>query len=865
MATSSIKITADTSQAQSQIDSLERRLEGLEKQNQKTDRALGSLSNTARMAVGAFGALTASLGVSQIIDYTARWTDLNSRLINATGSQAAAAEALDAISASARKTYSDLETTADVFIRNSVAMTELGYTTNEQLKVSEALNNAMAISGARGQQAASALDAFAKAMASGKLQGEDLNRIMDNAQGLSKTLADALGVTSGELRRMATEGKLTSDVVIPALLSKFDELEKKATDMPATIADAFIILQNSLFITIGRMDQALGISETLAGAFVYLADNVHLVIGGLVGIGVAVLALTAKMVGLAAMTALATGGLSVVAAAGIGVALAAAADAAGLFADNAEQAVDPIKAAAKAAEDAAAASRRQADAAKKVNDEQKKALESLDKTIVKLQIEAKYQKDILDLGDNEATVRKTIREEEQKLAEVKLKLDPVRRSALDMAIRESIETRAQIQFNESIQDIKNEILVLTTKQGVEQEKILAVLNLEQSMKRALTVDEKNRLFTLIEQRNTLKLSTDEIQKQRERVRSLAAEYQGTLTPIIKDLAAANQQMTQAMGGRPMQVGQPVNPVDPKLFQEGLLASAAAYDKFQQELFRITNNTQVGIAVIEQNYSRLKADVNNAYYEAKFAGIQDLFNKEQILADLDLARTKELEELKWQATQSRIQKQLEAEKGFLTSKLSLADQEALQVAGQNERQKAIVAERISFEKKSDMEKTAFALDQAATIFNSLGAQNKKAFEAAKAFNIANAVMNTYMGATKALATYPPPFNFIAAAAVVAAGLAQVASIRSQQYSGRQLGGPVMSGTPYIVGENGPELFTPNTTGSITRNGDLGGSGTTNVNFTIVANDTADFDQLLTSRRGLITQIISDAQLERGRRA
>jgi hypothetical protein len=243
----------------------------------------------------------------------------------------------------------------------------------------------------------------------------------------------------------------------------------------------------------------------------------------------------------------------------------------------------------------------------------------------------------------------------------------------------------------------------------------------------------------------------------------------------------------------------------------------------------------------------------------------LFNKEQILADLDLARTKELEELKWQATQSRIQKQLAAEQGLLTSKLSMADQEALKVAGQNERQKAIVAERISFEKKSDMEKTAFALDQAATIFNSLGAQNKKAFEAAKAFNIANAVMNTYMGATKALATYPPPFNFIAAAAVVAAGLAQVASIRSQQYSGRQLGGPVMGGTPYIVGENGPELFTPNTTGSITRNGDLGGGGTTNVNFTIVANDTADFDQLLTSRRGLITQIISDAQLERGRRA
>jgi hypothetical protein len=148
---------------------------------------------------------------------------------------------------------------------------------------------------------------------------------------------------------------------------------------------------------------------------------------------------------------------------------------------------------------------------------------------------------------------------------------------------------------------------------------------------------------------------------------------------------------------------------------------------------------------------------------------------------------------------------------------------------------------------------------------LGAQNKKAFEAAKAFNIANAIMNTYMAATKALATYPPPFSFIAAAAAVAMGLAQVSTIRNQQYSGRALGGPVMGGESYIVGENGPELFTPATSGGITRNDQLGSGGTTNVTFQIIANDTAGFDQLLTSRRGLITQIISDAQLERGRRA
>jgi hypothetical protein len=76
---------------------------------------------------------------------------------------------------------------------------------------------------------------------------------------------------------------------------------------------------------------------------------------------------------------------------------------------------------------------------------------------------------------------------------------------------------------------------------------------------------------------------------------------------------------------------------------------------------------------------------------------------------------------------------------------------------------------------------------------------------------------------------------------------------------------MGGQTYMVGENGPELFTPNTTGSITRNQDLGGSSPTNINFTIVANDTQGFDQLLSSRKGVIQQIISDAMLERGQRS
>jgi hypothetical protein len=298
---------------------------------------------------------------------------------------------------------------------------------------------------------------------------------------------------------------------------------------------------------------------------------------------------------------------------------------------------------------------------------------------------------------------------------------------------------------------------------------------------------------------------------------------------------------------------------------------AAKMAIDQQKFEISNAIDLELGKydqflqLRQDYLKKQTELN-AIESASKAG----------LITLDLEQQRGLAEAKLQIEKDRIaaETQLEVDKitkVFNEQSKAIENKKLLDLQAQQnsqfgfETQKQMAGEAAKFEMKSTMEKTQFALDQGAAIFSSLGQQNKKAFEAAKAFNIANAIMNTYMGATKAMATYPWPFGMIAAAAAVAAGMAQVNAIRSQQYSGRALGGPVMGNTPYIVGENGPELFTPNTTGSITRNGDLGGGGTTNVNFTIVANDTAGFDQLLTQRRGVITQIIRDAQMERGMKA
>jgi len=155
-------------------------------------------------------------------------------------------------------------------------------------------------------------------------------------------------------------------------------------------------------------------------------------------------------------------------------------------------------------------------------------------------------------------------------------------------------------------------------------------------------------------------------------------------------------------------------------------------------------------------------------------------------------------------------------------------------------------------------------QARSTLDILASQNKKFFQLQKAVKIADAIQNTYVGATKAFAQ-GGVMGFVTGALVIAAGMAQVNAIRSQQYPGRERGGGVMSGRSYLVGEAGPEIFNPGSNGNITPNNQLGGSQEVTVNFNINTVDAASFDSLLSERRDTIVGVINQALNERGRRS
>lgn len=180
------------------------------------------------------------------------------------------------------------------------------------------------------------------------------------------------------------------------------------------------------------------------------------------------------------------------------------------------------------------------------------------------------------------------------------------------------------------------------------------------------------------------------------------------------------------------------------------------------------------------------------------------------------------------------------------------------------------QRAEAQRNIEAQKNDFIVKNTSDALNALGQINSSAFKAAKAYNIGQAIMSTFTGASKAL-ELPFPFNIAAAGAVIATGLAQVQTIRAQTYSGRALGGQVRGGESYVVGERGPEILSMGAgqSGTIIPNNRIQAPNqvtnkVANINFNISTVDARGFDSLLQSRRGQIVTIVNQAMNDRGTR-
>jgi tape measure domain-containing protein len=240
---------------------------------QANRRLDGIGKNMAKSLVAPMAGIGAVLGARELANLADTWSDLNSRVRLAAGGVEQGNEVMERLGEVARRTYSSLEQTAEGYLANATTLKELGYSTNQTLDFTESLNNALVVSGAKGQRAASVMDALSKAMALGKLSGDNLNTVIASGGRVAEALAAGLGVGVNQLRALGAQGKITGRDVVQALSSQMEKLRKEAEAMPATISDGIQLLRNALLEYVGNGDQATGVSAKISEALVIMADN----------------------------------------------------------------------------------------------------------------------------------------------------------------------------------------------------------------------------------------------------------------------------------------------------------------------------------------------------------------------------------------------------------------------------------------------------------------------------------------------------------------------------------------------------------------------------------------------------------------
>jgi tape measure domain-containing protein len=204
-------------------------------------------------------------------------TLLNARLKLVTGSIEAAGEAqkeLLKVAQSLQVPYTEL---AGTFARIMPAVTALGGGVREATALSEILVSTARLSGASAAEAAASAMQFAQALGSGVLQGDELRSILENNQALARTLASALGLSIGELRKWGSEGKLTADLVANALLGQIDNIRKETKDLPVTVGGAWTKVKNAFVSMAEEFEKGTGAVNGLAKTL----DGVVPVIGRL--------------------------------------------------------------------------------------------------------------------------------------------------------------------------------------------------------------------------------------------------------------------------------------------------------------------------------------------------------------------------------------------------------------------------------------------------------------------------------------------------------------------------------------------------------------------------------------------------------
>lgn len=250
-------------------DRLERELREVER------RVGGSASRMKGLLSGLLAGASVLALAKQFLDVADASKKMEAQLRLASDQLGTFGQASEDVRRIAAETRSGLLETTSLYGKFIISARALGKSQGDAARASETFAKSLKVGGASAQEAASATLQFGQALGAGRLGGEEFNAVNEASSRTMRLLADALGVPQGALKKLAEEGKITSEVLFRALTdTKFTAgIDKEFATLPVTFSEAMQQVENAAIVTFGAFDRGGGFSTALANFITDGADG----------------------------------------------------------------------------------------------------------------------------------------------------------------------------------------------------------------------------------------------------------------------------------------------------------------------------------------------------------------------------------------------------------------------------------------------------------------------------------------------------------------------------------------------------------------------------------------------------------------
>ncbi|MER1815066.1 tape measure protein [Proteus mirabilis] len=246
------QVQMDVRQLLTSQQQLEQRLNRMDSSFNRTSQSVNNTERSMQSLSKVAAALTGYLSASMVASYSEAWTELNNKLSNSVRASESLIDVTQRVFDISQATRSSLDATATLYARLERGTREYNTSAADLAKLTSIINQGFIVSGATAQEAENAIIQLSQGIASGVLRGEEFNSVAEQGSRLMVALADSMGVGIGQLRKMAAEGKLTTDVVVKGLLSQGDAIGKEFAKTTRTMSQAFQEAGNNLTKFLGE-------------------------------------------------------------------------------------------------------------------------------------------------------------------------------------------------------------------------------------------------------------------------------------------------------------------------------------------------------------------------------------------------------------------------------------------------------------------------------------------------------------------------------------------------------------------------------------------------------------------------------------